>query len=433
MNRIPLAKLDQHVNETIRVSGWMHNFRRLSKVGFLLLRDVTGTAQIVVTEKDQLDALSALQDESVLEIAGTVVAEKNAPQGYEMHDPTLRVISAVNDVVPFPINKAVFKVNIDTFLDNAAFGLRHPDRRAIFKLSAQLMAGFREHLSSAGFTEITTPKIVASATESGANVFALDYFGRTAYLAQSPQFYKQIMVGVFERVFEVAPVFRAEPHSTTRHLNEYVSLDVELGFIDHYTEVMELLSGVIRAMLDRLKTHAATELQQLKVDLPAAPQKFPTIYFPEAQKLIQDQYGEDCSGELDLSPQHERWLAEWALREYQSDYLFVTGYPMAKRPFYTHPNPEDPRYANGFDLLFRGVELVTGGQRLHRYEDYVKALTDRNLPPEAFAGYLDAFRFGMPPHGGFAIGLERFLMQLIGCGNLRETTLFPRDINRLTP
>jgi nondiscriminating aspartyl-tRNA synthetase len=433
MNRTPIAELNRHLNQTVRISGWMHNFRRLSKFGFLLLRDVTGVAQIVVTAKDQLDALAALQDESVLEIEGTVVVEKNAPLGYEIHEPSLVIVSPVTEVVPFPINKAVFNVSLDTFLDNSAFGLRHPDRRATFKLSAELMAGFREHLNRSGFTEVTTPKIVASATESGANVFALDYFGRKAYLAQSPQFYKQMMVGVFERVFEVAPVFRAEPHSTTRHLNEYVSLDAELGFIRDHTDVMEVLAGVIRAMLERLKTHAAKELEQLKVTLPAVPEKFPSIYFPDAQKLILDRYGEDCSGEMDLSPQHERWLAEWALKEHQSDYLFVTGYPMAKRPFYTHPNPSDPAYANGFDLLFRGVELVTGGQRLHRYADYVQALQERNLPLEPFAGYLDAFRFGMPPHGGFAIGLERFLMQLLGAGNLRETTLFPRDINRLTP
>ena len=432
MERTLIANLGSRIGEKVHIAGWMHNFRRLSKFGFLLLRDASGIAQIVV-EKEQLEGLAAVLDESVLEIEGLVVAEKNAASGYEINQPVITVLSPVTEAVPFPINKAVFNVSLDTFLDNATFGLRHPDRKATFTLSAALMAAFRAHLNDHGFTEITTPKIVASATESGANVFALDYFSRKAFLAQSPQFYKQIMVGVFERVYEVAPVFRAEPHSTTRHLNEYVSLDVELGFIRNHLDVMEILSGLIRAMLKYLETHSQRELEQLKVRMPLAPEKFPSIYFPDAQKLIFERHGEDCSHEPDLSPQHERWLGEWALQEHQSDYLFVTGYPMSKRPFYTHPNPADPSHANGFDLLFRGIELVTGGQRLHRYEDYVEALQQRGLPLEPFTGYLETFRFGMPPHGGFAIGLERFLMQLLGVSNLRETTLFPRDMDRLTP
>jgi nondiscriminating aspartyl-tRNA synthetase len=318
-------------------------------------------------------------------------------------------------------------------LDNAAFGLRHPQKKAVFTISAAAMAGFRKHLNDQGFTEVTTPKIVASATESGANVFKLDYFGRNAYLAQSPQFYKQMMVGIFERIFEVAPVFRAEPHSTTRHLNEYVSLDVEFGFIEDHRTVMKLLSVLMRAMVDHVMNHCKAEVALLDIKAPAMPAEFPTIYFPEALELVYKLHGDDCRDEPDLSPQHERWLCEWALKEYQSEFLFVTGYPSSKRPFYTHPNPADLRYTNGFDLLFRGTELVTGGQRLHLYADYVKALTDRQLPLEPFSGYLDAFRYGMPPHGGFAIGLERFVMLLLNYQNLRETTLFPRDLNRLTP
>jgi nondiscriminating aspartyl-tRNA synthetase len=433
MQRTYVADLHQHIGERVSLSGWMHNFRRLSKFGFLLLRDVTGIGQAVVDTKEQLEVLASLQDESVLELEGLVVSEKNAPNACELHNVVIKVVSPVNEVVPFPINKAVFNVNLETSLDHASFSLRHPDRKATFALSAAIMRGFRNHLNADGFTEVTTPKIVASATESGANVFALDYFERKAFLAQSPQFYKQIMVGVFERVFEVAPVFRAEPHSTTRHLNEYVSLDVELGFIRNHLDVMEVLTGLIRSILNILETQTARELEQLKVRLPLAPEKFPGIHFADAQTLIRERYGEDCTGELDLSPQHERWLGEWALEDHHSDFLFVTGYPMAKRPFYTHPDPNDPRYANGFDLLFRGIELVTGGQRLHRYDDYVRALQDRGLPLEPFEGYLEAFRFGMPPHGGFAVGLERFLMQLLGVSNLRETTLFPRDMNRLTP
>ncbi|HLJ88315.1 MAG TPA: aspartate--tRNA(Asn) ligase [Candidatus Angelobacter sp.] len=433
MQRTLIQDLAQNVTQTVRIAGWAHNIRQLSKVNFLLLRDASGVAQVVVDDKAAMQMLAKLHLESVLQVTGKVVAQKNAPGGLEIHSPEITVLSEVKEVVPFPINKGELNVAIDTFLDNAAYGLRHPDRRAIFKLSAAIMRGFRTHLDSRGFTEVATPKVVASATESGANVFALNYFDRKAYLAQSPQFYKQMMVSVFERVYEVAPVFRAEPHATSRHLNEYVSLDVEFGFIQDHTTVMALLSSLIRAVLQHLKDSTPTELEVLKVNMPLAPETFPAVSFKEAQAIIKDRYKEDCSHEPDLSPQHERWIGEWAREVHQSDYIFVTGYPMSKRPFYTHPDPNDRAYANGFDLLFRGMELVTGGQRLHLYDDYVTALTERGLPLEPFQGYLDAFRFGMPPHGGFAIGLERFVTQLLGLQNIREATLFPRDINRLTP
>jgi nondiscriminating aspartyl-tRNA synthetase len=295
------------------------------------------------------------------------------------------------------------------------------------------MASFRATLNERGFTEIQSPKIVASATESGANVFQLDYFGRHAFLAQSPQFYKQVMVGVFERVFEVGPVFRAEPHDTTRHINEYVSLDAEFGFIENHFTVMALVRDVIAGILASFGERHAAELQLLNVEVPAVPAAIPHIHFADAQELIFQQHGVDVRGEPDLSPQDERWLGAWAQQEHGSDFLFVTGYPMRKRPFYTHADPARPEYSNSFDLLFRGTELVTGGQRLHRYEDYLQALVAANYPIEPFGWYLDAFRYGMPPHGGFAIGLERLLMQLIGSSSVKLTTLFPRDMNRLVP
>ncbi len=245
--------------------------------------------------------------------------------------------------------------------------------------------------------------------------------------------FKQIMVGVFERVFEVGPVFRAEPHDSTRHLNEYVSLDVEFGFIKDHTTVMALLRDVIASMLQTLSERYAAELALLRVQMPVVPERIPAIHFADAQELILKLHGVDVRGEPDLSPQDERWLGEWAQREYGSDFLFVTGYPLRKRPFYTHPDPQRPEYSNSFDLLFRGTELVTGGQRLHRYEDYLAALEKAHLPLEPFAYYLDAFKYGMPPHGGFAIGSERLLMQLLGASSVKLTTAFPRDLNRLAP
>jgi len=242
-----------------------------------------------------------------------------------------------------------------------------------------------------------------------------------------------MMVGIFERVFEVGPVFRAEPHSTSRHINEYVSLDAEFGFIEDHTTVMAMVTKVIKGILDHLLSHYQPELEQLNVVLPIIPKNIPTIHFSEAQKLIYQTYGEDCQDELDLTPQHERWLGQWAKEIHQSDFLYVTGYPMAKRPFYTHPDPTHPKYSNSFDLLFRGLELITGGQRLHSYPDYLAALEQHKFSPEHFEGYLQSFKYGMPPHGGFAIGLERFLMQLTGVANIKEVTLFPRDIKRLSP
>jgi nondiscriminating aspartyl-tRNA synthetase len=295
------------------------------------------------------------------------------------------------------------------------------------------MAAFRAYLTSQGFTEIQTPKLVGGATESGANVFAVDYFGKKAYLAQSPQFYKQLMVGVFERVFEVGPVFRAEPHATVRHLNEYVSLDLEMGFIRDHHDVMDMLNNVIAAMIEHTRRHHAADIALVGADLPHVPQPIPEIDFREAQALIAQQTGRDPRGEPDLAPADEKWLGDHAREKLNSDFLFVTGYPTEKRPFYTMPAAHDPSVTNGFDLLFRGTELVTGGQRIHRYPQLVQAAQAKGIAPDSIAGYLEAFRYGMPPHGGFAIGLERFVMLMTGLSNLREASLFPRDIHRLSP
>ncbi len=434
MQRIYTTEAGAHVGERVRLTGWLHALRRMGGINFLVLRDVRGAMQVVVDTAEALAGLDGLLPETVLAVEGLVAAEPQAPGGIEIHAPVFEVLSPVRDGLPFPLNKPEVKAGLPVFLDHATVGLRHPGRRALFRLSAGVMAGFRATLNGFGFTEIQTPKLVASATESGANVFGVDYFGQRAYLAQSPQFYKQIMVGVFERVYEVGPVFRAEPHDTIRHINEYVSLDLEMGFIRDHRDVMAMLTAVIRGILGHLESAYTSELGLLQVTLPSAPPEFPTIYFPDAQQLILDRWGEDCRGEPDLAPQHERWLGAWAKEQYGSDFLFVVGYPMPKRPFYTHPNPADPRYSNSFDLLFRGTELVTGGQRLHLYQDYLDAAAARgytDLTP--FATYFEAFQYGMPPHGGCAIGLERFMMQLLGLDNIRLATLFPRDLNRLAP
>ncbi len=433
MQTIRTTEAKEHIGERVYLQGWMQNLRRMGGINFLVLRDGYGTIQAVTEEENDLEPVASGGLESVIGLEGVVVASEQAPGGVELYQPRPHLITPVQATPPAPLHKRQMKANVPTLLDHAVVLNRHPQRRAIFKLAAAAMAGFRATLNAKGFTEIQSPKLVASATESGANVFKVAYFGRDAYLAQSPQFYKQMMVGVFERVYEVGPVFRAEPHNTTRHLNQYVSLDVEFGFIENHFTVMAMVREVMAGILSNLEQQGAAELALLEARLPVVPEQIPHIHFAEAQELILKLHGVDVRGEPDLSPQDERWLGEWAQAEYGSDFLFVTGYPMSKRPFYTHGDGARPQYSNSFDLLFRGLELITGGQRLHRYEDYLAALGNANLPTAPFETYLEAFKYGMPPHGGFAIGLERLLMQLLDVPNVKLTTLFPRDMQRLTP
>jgi nondiscriminating aspartyl-tRNA synthetase len=433
LSRILTNELSKQVGQQVHLMGWMHRLRQLGEVNFLILRDRAGIVQAVLNA-NEVKPLEGMLPETVIAVTGTVVESTQATGGYELHNVTVEIISPVTETLPFELNKNRVKAGLPAFLDHAVIGHRALDRRAVLAISAGVLAGFRETLLAKGFTEIQTPKLVASATESGANVFPVDYFGRNAYLAQSPQFYKQIMVGVFERVFEVGPVFRAEPHSTTRHINEYVSLDVEFGFIKDHFDVMAMVTDVLRGILSHLEVHQAAELKLLEVKMPCFPNPLPWIRFADAQQMLHDKFGvKDALGEPDLAPEHERILGSWAFQEFNSDFLFVTGYPMVKRPFYTHPDPTDPRYANGFDLLFRGTELITGGQRLHRYADYLEAAKRFKYSTEPYQEYLEVFKFGMPPHGGFAIGSERFVMQLLGLDNIRLATLFPRDIHRVSP
>ncbi|HYM68485.1 MAG TPA: aspartate--tRNA(Asn) ligase [bacterium] len=433
MARIWTTQLHEHIGRRVRLAGWFHHWRRLGQIAFLILRDGRGLAQVVVQDPELSARLDGVHRESVLTVGGVVRESSQAPGGVEVHEPSVDVVAPAAGGPPLDLSRPTVNAGLPTILDHAPVALRHPRLRAPFKLAAASMAGFRGVLRSADFVEIQTPKIVGTATESGASVFSIDYFGRRAYLAQSPQLYKQIMVGVFERVFEIGPVFRAEPHDTPRHLNEYVSMDVEMGFIDDHTTVMSVLTQVLAGMVDAIREEAAGSLTRLGIRLPDVPAMIPRLHFTEALALIARETGATAQHELDLTPHHERWLGRWAQAAHHSDYLFVVGYPMAKRPFYTHPDPARPEYANGFDLLFRGTELVTGGQRLHRYEDYVSALNGRGLSPEPLAGYLEAFKHGMPPHGGFAIGLERWVASLVGASNIREVTLFPRDQQRVSP
>ena len=432
VERVLSTDLGPRAGERVRVAGWLHHQRQLARVAFALVRDRAGIVQVVVEDAGLRAELDGLAPETVLAVEGIAVESDQAPGGVEIHGPRVEVIARPSGPPPpFELRRPELNAQLPTLLDHAAAALRHPRRRAITKVAAASVAGFRDALDALDFTEVHTPKLVASATETGANVFSVDYFGRRAYLAQSPQFYKQTMVGVLERVYEVGPVFRAEPHDTARHLAEYVSLDAEMGFIGDHADVMAVLRSTLAGMVDAVRTRAPGDMAALDVTPPEVPAEIPSVDFTTAQHMIEDDTGEPTVGEADLAPAHERWIGDWARREHGSDFVFVTGYPAAKRPFYTHPDPARPGFTNSFDLLFRGIELVTGGQRLHRYDDVMAALGNQDLGP--LAGYLDAFRYGMPPHGGFAIGLERWTARLVGAANIREVTLFPRDLNRLSP
>jgi nondiscriminating aspartyl-tRNA synthetase len=407
----------------VMLEGWVHRRRELARITFLVVRDRSGLAQVVLPAGTEVPP-----EETTVRITGTATANPQAPGGVEVTDAVVEALTEPAETPPAELWRPHLDVQLPTLLDHAPVLWRHPGQRARWELAAASLRGFRAGLDASGFTEVTTPKFVESATESGANVFAVDYFGRPAYLAQSPQFYKQQLVGVFERVYEVGPVFRAEPHDTVRHLAEYRSLDVELGFVRDHRDVLAVLREVLAAMVAGIAEHAATAVERTGARLPEVPAEIPVIHFADALELV----GAPAD-EPDLAPEHERALGAWALEEHGSDFLAVEGYPMAKRPFYTHPQPSDPRWSNSFDLLFRGLELVTGGQRLHRPGDYEAAIRARGDDPADYAAYLQAFRHGMPPHGGFAIGLERWVARLVEATNVREVTLFPRDLHRLTP
>ena len=407
----------------VLLQGWVHRRRELAKVTFLVVRDRTGLAQVVLPSGTDLPP-----EETPVAVTGRATANVQAPGGVEVTDATVTALSEPADTPAVELWRPTLDTGLPTLLDHAATTWRHPLQRAKWELAAASLRGFRDTLDARGFTEVHSPKLVESATESGANVFEVDYFGRPAYLAQSPQFYKQQLVGVFERVYEVGPVFRAEPHDTVRHLAEYVSLDVELGFVEDHRDVIACLRDVVAGMVEGVRDHAGDAADRLGIELPVVLPELPIIHFREALEIA----GAPAD-EPDLSPAHERALGEWAKSEHGSDLLVVEGYPTASRAFYSHPDPTDPHWSRSFDLIFRGIELVSGAQRLHRYDDYVRTLQQRGYPYAPYASYVEAFRRGIPPHGGFAIGLERWVGRLVEAQNIREVTLFPRDLHRLAP
>lgn len=421
-----------YVGKTVKMNGAVHNIRDMGEFAFIILRKAEGLVQCVYEEgKTEFD-LKDLKEESAVEVTGVIAPEERAPQGFELRLTGIRVLSEPAETMPIAINKWKMNTSLETRLSLRPVSLRNVRERAKFKIQEGIVRGFREFLSSQGFTEVHTPKIVSRGAEGGANVFKLNYFNKKAELGQSPQFYKQMMVGVFDRVFEVAPVFRAEKHNTTRHLNEYIGLDFEMGYIDSFEDVMAMETGFLKYTMELLKSEYKKELDMLGIDLPSISQ-IPHVRFAEAKQLVSEKYNRKIRNPFDLEPEEEVLIGRYFKEEYDSDFVFVTHYPSKKRPFYAMDDPEDTSVTLSFDLLYKGLEITTGGQRIHDYQMILEKMAKRGMDPEDIKDYLMIFKYGMPPHGGLGIGLERLTMRLLDEQNVRETSLFPRDVTRLEP
>ncbi len=416
----------------IVMEGTIHTIRDMGDVAFVILRKAEGLVQCVYEAGKTACALSDLQDSMSVRVSGTVSKEERAPQGFEIRMEELVILSRPYEALPLQISKWKLNTSLEAKLNYRSVSLRNIKERAKFKIQEAIVKGFRDFLYEQGFTEIHTPKIGAKGAEGGSNLFRLDYFHTPAVLAQSPQFYKQMMVGVFDRVYEVAPVFRAEKHNTKRHLNEYTSLDFEMAYIDSFEEIMAMETGFIQYTMKLLEQEYAKELKLLDITLPDV-SKIPQVRFDEAKRLVSEKYNRTIRNPYDLEPEEEVLIGRYFEEEYGSKFVFVTHYPSKKRPFYAMDDPADPTYTLSFDLLFEGMEITTGGQRIHDYQMLREKLAARKMSEEGMEQYLDTFKYGMPPHGGLGIGLERLTMKLIGEDNVREATLFPRDLSRLTP
>ena len=416
----------------VKLEGAVHIIRDMGEVAFVILRKSEGLVQCVYEEGSVDFPLKDLKEESAVAVTGTVKKEDRAPGGVEVRLQTITVLSEPTEPMPLAVNKWKMNTSLEAMLNMRPIALRNVRERAKFRIQEGVVRAFRDFLHSQGFTEIHTPKIGAKGAEGGANIFKLEYFHRPAVLAQSPQFYKQMLVGVFDRVFEVGPVFRAEKHNTKRHLNEYTSLDFEMGYIDGFEDIMAMETGFLQYTMKLLERDYAKELKMLGVTLPNVEQ-IPAVRFDEAKQKVAEKYHRQIRNPYDLEPEEEALIGQYYKEECGADFVFVTHYPSKKRPFYAMDDPADPTYTLSFDLLYHGLEITTGGQRIHDYQMLLDKIEKRGMTTEGMEQYLAVFKYGMPPHGGLGIGLERLTMKLVGEDNVRETTLFPRDLSRLEP
>lgn len=429
MERVYVCDIKDVSESTVLVKGWVHKIHELSTVSFVHLRDKTGIVQLVMDKEHS----KKLRLEMCIEAIGEKVVNEKAPGGLELD---IKEITIIGDVfyekLPFEINGFKQKVALEKQLDYRGLSLRRPKARAVFRIQEEITDAFKSFLRSQRFSEIHTPKLISSSTEGGSEMFTVDYFGRRAFLAQSPQFYKQMMVGAgFERVFEIAPAYRAELHGTWRHLSEYISLDVEMGFIKDETDIMDLEEAFLNYLYSALRKNCERELAMYNIELPETI-KIPRIPLAEAHNILLEKYNKKSPiGNIDAAG--EVLISKYVKETYNCDFVFLTEYPVTKRPMYAMPDSENPSLTRSFDLIFKGLEITTGGQRIHNYEMLKENIVKFGLDPEDFNFYLETFKYGMPPHGGFAIGLERLTLKILDLENIREATLLPRDLKRLEP
>lgn len=429
MERTLIKDAFEKVGEEVKVCGWVHKIRDLGKLTFLIIRDRSGLMQAVVEKKQSMH----LRLEFVVCISGTVQQNDKAPGGVEIACSSIETISDTEyDILPLQINRKEITSGMDALLDNRVLSLRNTKLHGIFNVQQEIINCFRNFFRLQGFTEIATPKIVAEGTEGGSELFPVKFFNRWAYLAQSPQFYKQMMVAAgYERVFEIGHAYRAELHNTARHLSEYVSLDAEMGFINDERDIMNIENKFINYLLHSIKDTCSRELSAFSIELPDRVD-IPRIPLSEAQDIIKNKYGKSSpTGNID--PEGEKCICQYTKEKYGSDFVFLTKYPVKKRPVYAMPDSEDNTLTNSFDLIYKGLEITTGGQRIHKYSMLKENMEKFGFNPEDFSFYLDTFKYGVPPHGGFAIGLERLTMKILDLGNIREASLFPRDLDRVWP
>lgn len=429
MERIMINKLNEYINKSVNIKGWIHRVRKLKSITFLILRDRTGLVQCVL--ENNLTDINSLKLESVVSINGEVRESKNNLNPFEISVESISIINSCKEELPIEINQNNLEVNLDTMLNNRVLSLRHEKINSIFKIQNLIVEGFKEFLRKEDFIEIFTPKLVAQGAEGGSDVFEVKYFENKAYLAQSPQFYKQMMVGAgFERVFEVGHVYRAEQHDTNRHLNEYISMDLEMGFIENEEELMDLEENLLKYILNKVAKEGEKYLKLINANIPKINGKIPRMKLSEAINILEKHYNKKgLDGDLD--PEGEKLICKYAKENLGCEFIFLTHYPRKKRPMYTMPCGEHETHS--FDLLFRGIEITTGGQRIHDYDMLIKNMEYKNLNPNNYESYTETFKYGMPAHGGLAIGLERITSKLLDLENVREATLITRDRHRLLP
>ena len=427
MERALIGKISEYENKQAVIKGRVFNIRNLGNIVFLIVQDYTGTIQVVVDKSTEVKTGDAVV------ITGLVKKDVRAKSGFEIKGEKLEVVSENIEDLPIDLSKEDINLNLNTLLDYRPLSLRHPRVQAIFKLYDILLKSYERVMREYDFTEIKTPKILGTATEGGANFFTVKYFEKEATLAQSPQFYKQIMVGVLERVFEVGSVFRAEPHFTTRHVNEYIGLDAEMGYIADFYEVAKTLNGVLQQVFAEIEKEGKPYLDLYNIELSKVPDSIPFIKLSEIKKIIKEKYGHEVSEGTDIDPKGEELAGKYAKEEFNSDFIFITHYPWSDRPFYTMPDPENPEETCGFDLLYKGLEIATGGQRIHKYDELLSNMKKKGIKPNGMEFYVDTFKYAIPPHGGWGMGSERIIKQILNLESIKEAILFPRDVKRLIP